>query len=48
VRQPFHQALLVDVFDAAAAFARIEERFLVGALSTAYATGIGLISFKLH
>jgi hypothetical protein len=43
MRQPFHQAFLVDVFDAAAAFARKEQRLFSGALSSTYAAGIGFV-----
>jgi hypothetical protein len=34
---------LVDVFDAAAAFARKEQRLFSGALSSTYAAGIGFV-----
>ena len=43
MRQPLHQAVLVDVFDAAAAFARVEQRLLSGALATTYSAGVGLV-----
>jgi hypothetical protein len=38
VRQPLHEAFLVDVFDAAAALARVEERLVCGAFPPTYAT----------
>lgn len=40
--QPFHQAVLMDIFDASAAFARIEEGFVCGAISPTYSTGVGI------
>lgn len=43
VGQPLHQAFLVDIFDAAAALAGIEERLLGGALSPTYSTCIGIV-----
>ena len=43
VGQPLHQTFLVDVFDAAAALAGVEERFLGGALSPTDSTCIGIV-----
>ena len=43
VGQPLHEAFLVDVFDAAAALAGIEERFLGGALTPTDTTCIGIV-----
>jgi hypothetical protein len=42
VREPLHQAVLVDVLDAAAAFARIEEGIVGSGLASAYAAGVGV------
>lgn len=42
VRQPLHQAFLVDVFDAAATLARIEERFFQGTLAATYTASVCL------
>lgn len=43
VRQPFHEALLVDIFDAAAALAWVEERLIQSAFAAAYSAGVGLV-----
>lgn len=43
MRQPLHQALLVDVLDAATAFARVEERFIGCALASTYPARVGLV-----
>jgi hypothetical protein len=43
VREPLHEALLVDVFDAAAALAREEQRLLLSALAAADAARIRLV-----
>ena len=45
--QPLHQTVLVHIFDAATAFAGVEERFLDGALGSAYSTGIRIIHAHL-
>lgn len=39
--KPFHQAVLVNVFDAATAFARVEQRLIWSSLAPAYSTGVG-------
>lgn len=48
MRQPLHQTVLVDIFDAPAAFAREKERLVVVGLAPADATGVeidrGIIS----
>ena len=43
VREPFHETFLVDELDAAAAFARMEERFVGGAVGSTDATGGRLV-----
>lgn len=40
VGQPFHQAVLVDVLDTAATFARVEERLRITSLHSAYPAGV--------
>jgi hypothetical protein len=44
VREPFHQAFLVNILNAAAAFAWVEERLLWCAFTAAYAAG-GMVVF---
>lgn len=40
VREPFHQTVLVDVFDASAAFARVEQGFVGRGLAAADPAGV--------
>lgn len=40
--EPFHQTVLVDVLDAATAFARVEEWLVLRSLASAYSTGVGI------
>lgn len=45
VRKPLHEAFLVDILDAATAFARVEERLFGAAFAAAYAAcwmGLGV------
>lgn len=42
VRQPFHQAILVNILDTATAFTRVEKRLVRSTLPSTYSTGIGI------
>jgi len=43
VREPLHEAFLVHIFDASAAFARVEQRLVWAALAAANATGVDIV-----
>lgn len=43
VRQPLHQAVLVDKLDATAAFARVEQGFFSRSFSSTYSAGIWFV-----
>lgn len=40
--EPFHEAILVNILDAATAFARVEQGLIRCSLASAYSTGVGL------
>lgn len=47
VREPFHQALLVYIFDAAAALARVEKWLFDSAFAPAYPTGVSVVAMSV-
>lgn len=47
MRQPLHETVLVDKLDTAIAFARVEQRFLVGSLAPTYPACVCLVGCVL-